>query len=100
MSDAVPQAAREFGSDNLLTLHLQRVLARAFADQDCFVEAEALASATLAARFRQKSDPDGNGRTMLILGRALAQQGKLDEAEPYLQAALQLLREHIHAKDA
>jgi len=100
MSDAVPQAAREFGADSLLTLHLQRVLARAFADEGCFVEAEALARATLEARLRQKSDPQGDGRTMLILGRALAQQGKLDQAEALLQTALPLLREHIHTKDA
>ncbi len=37
---------------------------------------------------------------MLILGRALAQQGKLDQAEPLLQTALPLLRENIHTKDA
>jgi predicted Ser/Thr protein kinase len=100
LSEAIPLAAREFGPDNLLTLHLQRVLARAFADEGCFVEAEALASATLEARLRQSSDLEGNGRTMLILGRALAQQGKLDEAEPLLQAALPLLREGIRTKDA
>lgn len=100
LSEAIPLAAREFGPDNLLTLHLQRVLARAFADEGCFVEAEALASATLEARLRQSSDLEGNGRTMLILGRALVQQGKLDEAEPLLQAALPLLLEGIRTKDA
>jgi len=100
MSEAIPRAAREFGPGNLLTLHLQRVVARAFADEGCFVEAEALAWATLEARLRQSSDLEGNGRTMLILGRALAQQGRLDEAEPLLQTALPLLRENIHTKDA
>ena len=100
MSEAIPDAAHEFGPDNLLTLYLQRVLARAFADEGCFVEAEPLARAALEGRLRQKSDLEGNGRTMLILGRALAQQGKLDEAEPLLQAALPLLRENIHTRDA
>jgi len=100
LSKAIPLAAREFGPDNPLTLHLQRVLARAFADEGCFVDAEALASATLEARLRQSSDLEGNGRTMLILARALAQQRRLDEAEPLLQAALPLLREGIQTKDA
>jgi tetratricopeptide (TPR) repeat protein len=100
MTEAVSSAAREFGPENLLTLHLQRVLARAFADEGCFVEAEALAWSTLQERLRQASDPEGNGRTMLILGRALAQQSKLEEAEPLLQTALPLLREHIHTRDA
>jgi tetratricopeptide (TPR) repeat protein len=100
ISKEVLSAARELGPTNLLTLHLQRVLARAWADEGCFVEAEALARQTLEERLRQSSDLEGNGRTMLILGRALAQQGKLDEAEPLLQAALPLLREYIHTKDA
>ena len=93
-------AARELSPTNLYTLHLQRTLARAFADEGCFVEAEAWAGATLEARLRQSSDLEGNGRTMLILGRALVQQGKLDEAEPLLQAALPLLREYVRTRDA
>jgi tetratricopeptide (TPR) repeat protein/predicted Ser/Thr protein kinase len=100
MSKEVLSAARELGPTNLVTLHLQRVLARAWAEEGCFVEAEALARSTLRERLRQTSDPEGNGRTMLILGRALVQQGRLDEAEPLLQAALPLLREHIHTRDA
>ena len=100
MSGEIPHAAREFGPTNLLTLHLQRVLARAFADEGCFVEAEALARATLEARLRQAIDPEGNGRTMLVLARALMQQGRLDEAEDLLWAALPLLREYIRTKDA
>ncbi len=100
MTEAVLSAARELGPTNLLTLHMQRVLARALADEGFLVEAEALARTTLEARLRQKSDPEGDGRTRLILGRVLAQQGKLDEAEPLLQQALPLLREHIRTKDA
>jgi tetratricopeptide (TPR) repeat protein len=100
MTKEVLLAARELGPTNLLTLHMQRVLARAFAEEGCFVEAEALGWSTLQERLRQSSDPEGDGRTMLILGRALVQQGKLDEAEPLLQAALPLLREYIHTRDA
>jgi tetratricopeptide (TPR) repeat protein len=100
MTEAIPLAAREFGTTHFVTLHLQRVLARAWADEGCFVEAEALARQTLDERLRQTMDPEGNGRTMLILGRALAQQGKLDDAEHLLQAALPLLREYIRNTDA
>jgi tetratricopeptide (TPR) repeat protein len=100
MTEAIPLAAREFGSAHPYVLHLQRVLARAWAEEGCFVEAEALAMQTLDERLRQAMDLEGNGRTMLILGRALAQQGKLDEAEHLLQAALPLLREYIRNSDA
>jgi tetratricopeptide (TPR) repeat protein len=100
MTEAIPLAAREFGPTHHYTLHLQRVLARALADEGRFAEAEALARSTLEARLRQTVDLEGNGRTMLILGRALAQQGKLDEAEQKLQTALPLLREYIRTRDA
>jgi serine/threonine protein kinase/tetratricopeptide (TPR) repeat protein len=100
MNEAVLSAARELGPANPMTLHMQRVLARGLAEEGCFVEVEALAWSTLQERLRQSSDPEGNGRTMLILGRALAQEGRLDEAEPVLQAALPLLREYIRTKDA
>jgi tetratricopeptide (TPR) repeat protein/tRNA A-37 threonylcarbamoyl transferase component Bud32 len=100
LTDAVPFVAHEFGPTFFLTLHLQRTLARVLAEEGCFDEAEALARQTLEERLRQTIDPEGNGRTMLILGRALAQQGKIDEAEPLLQAALPLLRDYIHTRDA
>jgi serine/threonine protein kinase/Flp pilus assembly protein TadD len=100
MTEAIPLAAREFGPTHPYTLHMQRVLARALAEEGCFVEAEALARQTLEERLRQAIDPEGNGRTMLILGRALMQQGRMDEAEDLFQAALPLLREYIRTKDA
>jgi tetratricopeptide (TPR) repeat protein len=100
LTEAIPLAAREFGTNHHYVLHMQRVLARAWAEEGCFAEAEAMARQTLEERLRQSSDPEGNGRTMLILGRALAQQGKLDEAELLLQAALPLLREYIRNTDA
>jgi len=100
LTEAIPPAAREFGSNHPYLLHGQRVLARAWAEEGCFVEAEALARQTLEERFRHTMDPEGNGRTMLILGRALAQQGRLDEAEHLLQAALPLSREYIRSTSA
>ena len=50
---------------------------------------------TLNARRRTKSNQDsiGTGFTVLHLGRVLVEQGKLDEAEPFLQEAMTLLRE-------
>jgi serine/threonine protein kinase/Flp pilus assembly protein TadD len=100
MSKAIPSATSEFGPTHPHVLHMQRTLARALAEEGCFVEAETLARQTLEERFRQDMDAEGNGRTMLILGRALMQQGRLDEAEHLLQAALPLLREYIRNKDA
>ena len=100
LTEAIPLAAREFGPAHPKVLHGQRVLARALAEEGCFVEAETLARQTLDERLRQTMDPEGNGRTMLILGRALMQQGRLDEAEHLLQAALPLLREYLRNTDA
>jgi tetratricopeptide (TPR) repeat protein len=100
MTEAIPLATREFGPTHHDVLHLQRVLARALAEEGCFIEAETLARQTLDERLRQTMDPEGNGRTMLILGRALMQQGRLDEAEHLLQAALPLLREYLRNTDA
>jgi serine/threonine protein kinase/tetratricopeptide (TPR) repeat protein len=100
LREAIPRAVGEFGPDHLLTLHLQRVWARALAEEGCSAEAEGLARSTLEARLRQTSDPEGTGRTLLVLGRALAEQGKLDEAESVLQAALPLLRQYVRTKDA
>jgi serine/threonine protein kinase len=100
LTEAVPQAVRILGADHLVTLWMQRVLARAYADEGRFAEAEALASAVLAARRRQTSDPEGTGRTLLLLGRALVELGKLDEAEPHLKEALTIFREHVPNRDA
>src|SRR5207248_5349865 len=49
---------------------------------------------------RTKADQEGHGtaRTELFLGRVLVQEGKLDEAEPYLQAALTFFREEEWSK--
>jgi hypothetical protein len=68
------------------------------ADQGTLAEAETLAQTTLDARRRKTSDPEGTGRTLLVLGRVLVQLGKLDEAEPHLQEALTIFREHVPMK--
>jgi serine/threonine protein kinase/tetratricopeptide (TPR) repeat protein len=100
LTEAVPQAARVFGPDHFITLHLQRVLARALAEEGRFAQAETLVRSTLEARLRQTTDQEGTGRTLLILGRVLVEQGKLDEAEPRLQEALKIFRERVVMKDA
>src|SRR5262249_9659417 len=56
MTEAIPLAAREFGSTHPYVLHLQRVLARAWAEEGCLVEAETLAMQTLEERLRQAMD--------------------------------------------
>ncbi len=94
LTQAVPGAARTFGPDNLITLHMQRTLVRALAEEGRFAEGEALARATMAARLRQASDEQGNARTLLILSRVLVEQGKLDEAEPRLQEAFTIFSKH------
>jgi serine/threonine protein kinase len=98
MVDAVSQAARVFGPEHILTLGMQRLLARAFAENHKFDKAEELASATLAARRRQTSDPEGTGRTLLVLGRAMVERDKLKEATPLLQEALTLFQQHCTGK--
>ena len=44
--------------------------------------------------------PPGTGRALLVLGRALVEQGKLDEAEPLLKEALTVFREHNPKREA
>jgi serine/threonine protein kinase len=98
LSEAVSGAARVLGPDAMFTLQFQRTRARALTEAGRLEEAEALAKKTLAARRRQTSDWSGTGRTLLYLGRILVEQGKLDEAEPHLQEALTLFREHLPQK--
>ena len=104
LAEAIPRAVRDFGADHVVTMHLQRVWARALADEGCLAEAEALGRTTLEARLGQTSDPEGTARTSLWLGRTLMEQSKLEEAEPLLQAtltvALRLLQEQAGIKEA
>jgi predicted negative regulator of RcsB-dependent stress response len=93
LNEATPRAAQQFGPDHLLTLYLQRMLARVLAEEGQFTKAEALAQTTLDARRRQTSDAPGTGRTLLILARAQVEQRKLDQAELLLNEALTIFRE-------
>src|SRR5262249_52873498 len=85
----------KLGPDHLMTLHVQRLLARALAEEERLDEAEALLKETLNARLRSKDNEEayGTARTLLTLGRVLVEQGKLDQAEPLLQEALTFFRE-------
>ena len=88
LSEAGPRSARSLGPDHFQTLHIRRLLARVLAEEGRFAEAEDLATATLEAMRRQRSDVEGTGRTLLVLGRVLVERAKLDQAEPVLQEAL------------
>jgi tetratricopeptide (TPR) repeat protein len=94
MTNILPRAIHKLTSEHYLTLQLQRVLARAYADQGRLDKAAALCNEALEVQRRTKADQDGQGaaRTQLILGRVLVEQGKLDEAEPHLQDALIFFR--------
>jgi serine/threonine protein kinase/tetratricopeptide (TPR) repeat protein len=98
LAEAVPQAAREFGTNAYIVLWTDRIWARALADAGHLDEAEQLAKSTLALK-RLTPDGLGTGRTLLVLGRVLVERGKLDEAEPLLQQALTYFREHEIGKE-
>jgi tetratricopeptide (TPR) repeat protein len=98
LNEARSRAIRIFGPEHPLTLHIQRVLARALAEEGRLDEAETLAQETLAARLRTTIDQEGTARTLLILGRVKVEAGKLDEARPLLREALALFREHCPKK--
>jgi serine/threonine protein kinase len=90
-----PRAIQKLGPNHLMTLHIQRLLARALAETGRLNEAEALLEETLNARRRDKDNEEayGTARTLLTLGRVLVEKGKLDEAEPRLREALTFFRE-------
>jgi serine/threonine protein kinase/tetratricopeptide (TPR) repeat protein len=100
LTDALRQASQRFLPDHPLTLFIQRVLARVWAEEGRFAEAETLARTALDIRLRQTSEPQGTGRTLLVLGRVLVEQGKLDEADQRLHQALKIFREHPARRDA
>jgi len=98
LSDAIPRAARVLGTNSLITLQLQRVRARALAEEGWLDQAEALAEAVLAVRLSQTSDRRGTGYTQLYLGQILVARDKLNEAEPHLKEALTIFREDFPKK--
>ena len=96
MTNILPRAIHALTSEHMLTLQLQRVLARVYADEGRLDKAAALCKEALAVQRRTAANQEGQGaaRTQLILGRVLVEHGKLDEAEPHLQAALEFFRSH------
>ncbi len=100
LAEVLPRSRRRLGPDHRVTLHIQRCLVRALADEGRLDEAEALGKETLNALRRTKADQEGHGtaRTELYLGRVLVEEGKLDEAEPLLQEALTFFRDEEWSK--
>jgi tetratricopeptide (TPR) repeat protein len=94
MTNILPRAIQKLTPEHPLTLQLQRVLARVYADEGRLDEAAALCQEALEVQRRTKANQEGQGaaRTQLILGRVLVEQGKLDEAELHLQDALKFFR--------
>jgi serine/threonine protein kinase/tetratricopeptide (TPR) repeat protein len=95
LEEVLPRSRKFLGPDALMTLHIQRVLARALAEEGRPDEAEKLCKETLSARLGSRVGEEGygNARTRLTLGRVLVENGKLDEAEPVLTEALKFFRE-------
>jgi tetratricopeptide (TPR) repeat protein len=88
------RAVQIFGPENpVSTLRLQQLLARVYAEQGHYDEAEALATPGLASLRRDYPSHEVTGRTLLVLGRAKVEKGNLTEAEPLLRDALTLFRE-------
>jgi tetratricopeptide (TPR) repeat protein len=94
LAEAFPRAVKVLGPDHYATLQIQRVLARAYAEEGRLNEAEVLCKEALDTLRRTRANQEGQGaaRTELYLGRVLVEKGKLDEAEPYLQDALRFFR--------
>ena len=81
------------GKDFIYTVHLQYVLARVLVDKKNYKEAEELASSTLERR--RKIFAPGHefiGRSLALLGRILAEQGKTAEAETLFHEASALFQ--------
>jgi eukaryotic-like serine/threonine-protein kinase len=94
LTNALPRATQKLSSDHYTTLQIQRVLARAYAEEGQLDKAEMLCKEALDVQRRTKANQEGQGaaRTQLYLGRILVEKGKLDEAEPHLQEALNFFR--------
>jgi serine/threonine protein kinase/tetratricopeptide (TPR) repeat protein len=96
--EARPRARRVHGPENLVTLHIQHVLARVLAEQGRLNEAEQLAWETLEIRRRVTPTHEGLGRILMILGVVLVEKGELDKAQPLLAEALALFQKYYPLK--
>jgi tetratricopeptide (TPR) repeat protein len=90
----LPRSRQRLGPGHRVTLFVQRVLARALAEEGRLEEAESLCRETLDTLRRTTADQEvhSTARVLLYLGRVLVERGKLEEAEPLLQEALKLFR--------
>ena len=98
LMEGLATARRVCGIDHTHTLHFQHVLARVLADQVRWAEAEQLLQETVEARRRVTPAHEGLGRALLYLGRTRVKQGNIAGAEPVLEEALALFRQHYAAK--
>jgi hypothetical protein len=93
LQEVLPRSRQRLGPDDRVTLYVQRVLARALAEEGRLDEAESLCKETLDALRRTTANQESHSiaRTLLYLGRVLVEQGKLEAAEPLLQETLPAL---------
>jgi serine/threonine protein kinase len=98
LTELYTRATSFFGPEHYHTMHIQQTRLRILVEFQRWEEAVAMARTTLEVRRRTTPQQEGTGRTLLYLGHALIALGKLDEAEPYLQEALALFREHYARK--
>jgi len=101
LKEAVKVMARTHGKDYIYTLHLQYMLVRVYLEKGNYENAEELAKENLKGR-RENLQPGHEriGDSLLVLGRALAEQKKFDQAEPVLEEAATLFHQnYAHRKD-
>jgi tetratricopeptide (TPR) repeat protein len=100
LQEVWPRAITNLGPDHIMTLLIQRVLARALAEEGDLDAAEALCKKALDPRLHSPASQDryGIARTQLTLGRVLVELGKPDEAAPLLENALTFFREDAVTK--
>jgi tetratricopeptide (TPR) repeat protein len=84
---------RVSGPDHIITLHVQSLLAEVLVESGRLDEGEQVARACLEGRRKVLPPHHPNlGRTLIILGRALAGKGEFAVAEPLLGAAQEVFQ--------
>jgi tetratricopeptide (TPR) repeat protein len=97
--DGVEAMARTHGDNHIYTLYLRHMLVRVYLEKGSYEKAEKLGKKTLEGRRKQLNAGDESiGRSLLVLGRALAEQEKFADAEPLLHDAATLFRQNYGQK--
>ncbi len=97
--EARPRAVRLFGAEHPITLQIQHLLARVWAETQQLEQAENLAREILSIRRRVlPTDHESLGRTILLLGRIYLQREKFNEAESLLREARNFFRNYYPTK--